>query len=256
MPPLFPVPDNGTNTPSPEPGKPMNRDAITTLTFDVVGTLIDFETGILEWFQPWLRERRKRIDDEEVLRRFARAEDQLQATEPKLPFTAMLPRIHGELARQWEIDSDESDALDFRDSIRDWPAFGDSVGTLKSLGERFRLVAVTNADAWALEHMSHTLGDPFDDQVTCDEVGVNKPDPVVWRYMLKKLQAQPEEILHCAQSAYHDVVSAHAFGLATAWIDRRHGRVGSGATPEVEMKIRPDLHVHSIAELAEQLLAE
>jgi hypothetical protein len=26
-----------------------------TLTFDVVGTLIDFETGILDWFRPALR---------------------------------------------------------------------------------------------------------------------------------------------------------------------------------------------------------
>jgi hypothetical protein len=26
-----------------------------TLTFDVVGTLVDFETGILDWFRPALR---------------------------------------------------------------------------------------------------------------------------------------------------------------------------------------------------------
>jgi len=234
----------------------MNREAITTLTFDVVGTLIDFETGILEWFQPWLREKGKRIDDEEVLRRFARAEDQLQTTEPKLPFTSMLPRILAELARQWEIDSDESDALDFRDSIRDWPAFGDTGGALKALGERYRLVAVTNADAWALEHMSRTLGDPFSDQVTSDEVGVNKPDPAVWRYMLKKLQARPEEILHCAQSPYHDIVSAHAFGLATAWVERRHDREGSGATPAVDMEIRPDLRVRDLNELVDKLREE
>lgn len=235
---------------------PIDRQAITTLTFDVVGTLIDFETGILEWFQPWLREKGKRMDDDEILRRFARAEDQLQTTEPKLPFTEMLPRILGELGRQWEIDSDESDALDFRDSIRDWPAFGDAGGGLRTLGENYRLVAVTNADAWALEHMSHTLGDPFDGQVTCDEVGVNKPDPAVWRYMLKKLQAEPGEILHVAQSPYHDIVSAHAFGLATAWVERRQDREGPGATPAVEMEIRPDLHVRDLNELIEQLRDE
>lgn len=233
----------------------MNREAITTLSFDVVGTLIDFETGILEWFQPWLREKRKKIDDDEVLRRFARAEDQLQSTEPKLPFTSMLPRILDELSRQWEIDSDESDALDFRDSIRDWPAFGDANSALRTLAEHYRLVAVTNADAWALEHMSRTLGDPFADTLTCDEVGVNKPDPAVWRFLLKKLQVEPAELLHCAQSPYHDIVSAHAFGLATAWIERRHDRKGSGATPALEMEIQPDIHVHNLNELVEQLQA-
>lgn len=231
----------------------MDRNAITTLTFDVVGTLIDFETGILEWFQPWLRERKRKVDDEEILRRFARAEDQLQTTEPKIPFTSMLPRIHGELARQWELDSDESDALDFRDSIRDWPAFGDAHAALSTLGERFRLVAVTNADAWALEQMGRTLGDPFDAQVTADEVGVNKPDPAVWRYLLEKLDARPEEVLHCAQSPYHDLASAHRFGLATAWIERRHDRSGSGATPAAAVELSPDIHVHGLAELVERL---
>ena len=233
----------------------MNREAITTLTFDVVGTLIDFETGILEWFQPWLRERKRRVEDGEILRRFARAEEQLQQTEPKMPFTAMLPRIHGELARQWELDSDESDALDFRDSIRDWPAFGDAHSALRTLGERYRLVAVTNADGWAMKHMSHTLGEPFDEQVTCDEVGINKPDPAVWRYLLDKLGARADEVLHCAQSPYHDLVSARAFGLATAWIERRHDREGSGATPSVDTPIQVDIHVHGLAELVEQLEA-
>lgn len=231
----------------------MDRNAITTLTFDVVGTLIDFETGILEWFQPWLRERKRKVDDEEILRRFARAEDQLQTTEPKIPFTSMLPRIHGELARQWELDSDESDALDFRDSIRDWPAFGDAHAALSTLGERFRLVAVTNADAWALEHMSRTLGDPFDEQITCDEVGVNKPDPAVWKYVLDKLGARREEILHCAQSPYHDIISAQSFGLATAWIERRHDRDGDGATPSSDAPVRADIHVRNLGELVEKL---
>ncbi|MDX1609644.1 MAG: HAD-IA family hydrolase [Halofilum sp. (in: g-proteobacteria)] len=231
----------------------MNRDSITILSFDVVGTLIDFETGILEWFQPWLREHKRKIDDDEVLRRFARAEEQLQQTEPKTSFTAMLPRIHGELSRQWELDADEGDALDFRDSVRDWPAFSDAHAALKTLGERYRLVAVTNADAWALEHMSRTLGNPFHDQVTQDEVGVNKPDSAVWRYLLKKLGVGPEAVLHCAQSVFHDIVSAHAFGLPTAWIERRHNVEGSGATPSVELSIRPDIHVHNLSELVEQL---
>lgn len=234
----------------------MRPDTITTLTFDVVGTLIDFETGILEWYRPWLRRHDRRIDDETILAAFAAAEDRLQRSNPEMPFTAMLPRIHTALAAGWELDSDDSLALDFRDSIRDWPAFPDAIPGLRTLHERFRLVAVTNADTWALEQMSPTLGDPFDARVTADEVGVNKPDPAVWRYTLEKLGVRPEEVLHCAQSPYHDIVSAHAFGLATAWIDRRHGRVGSGATPELEMQIRPDLHVHSLAELAEQLRAE
>jgi putative hydrolase of the HAD superfamily len=233
----------------------MQLENIDTLTFDVVGTLIDFETGILEWCRPWLRQHGRRLADEDILTAFARAEETLQQHRPDMPYTAMLPRIQGELAARWEVDSDESSALDFRDSIRDWPAFPDAVAGLRTLHERFRLVAVTNADRWALERMSDTLGHPFDAQVTCDEVGANKPDPVVWQHVLDKLGARPEQILHCAQSAYHDLISARRFGLATAWIERRHDREGSGATPETDEPVSVDLHVRSLAELVERLRA-
>jgi len=233
----------------------MQIDAITTLTFDVVGTLIDFETGILEWCRPWLRRHDRRIDDEEILRAFAEAEDRMQQASPEMPFTAMLPRIHMDLAARWELDSDDSVALDFRDSIRDWPAFPDAVAGLRALRERFRIVAVTNADTWALEQMGSTLGDPFDAQVTCDEVGVNKPDPRVWQYLLDKIDARRDEVLHCAQSAYHDLLSARAFGLATAWIERRHDRAGGGATPDVDGQVTVDIHVRSLSELVEHLRA-
>jgi putative hydrolase of the HAD superfamily len=227
----------------------MRLDTITTLTFDVVGTLIDFETGIVEWYHPWLRRHRQRVDDEEILRGFAAVEDRLQRSNPEMPFTSMLPRIHDALAESWSLDSDESESLDFRDSIRDWPPFADAVAGLRTLRERFRLVAVTNADSWALEQMSRTLGEPFDEVVTCDMVGVNKPDPRVWEFTLDRLGAKREEILHCAQSTYHDLISARNFGLATAWIERRHDREGTGATPDTGETVKTDLHVHSLSEL-------
>ncbi|MDZ7748793.1 MAG: HAD-IA family hydrolase [Halofilum sp. (in: g-proteobacteria)] len=233
----------------------MHLDRIDTLTFDVVGTLIDFETGILEWCRPWLRQHGRRVDDESILAAFAEAEDELQRQQPTMAFTSMLPHIQGALAARWEVDSDESSALDFRDSIRDWPAFADAVAGLRTLAERYRLVAVTNADRWAFERMSHTLGHPFAERVTCDEVGVNKPDPRVWSYVLEKLDAEAGQVLHCAQSRYHDLVSAQRFGLATAWIERRHGREGSGATPASIEQFSPDLHVHDLVQLVERLQA-
>lgn len=233
----------------------MQLERIDTLTFDVVGTLIDFETGILEWCRPWLREHGRRVDDESILAAFAEAEDALQQVHPEMPFTTMLPRILGMLASRWEVDADETMALDFRDSIRDWPAFSDAVHGLRQLSRQYRLVAVTNADGWALERMSHTLGDPFAERITCDEVGVNKPDPAVWRYALDKLQVTPDRVLHCAQSRYHDLLSAQQFGLATAWIERRHGREGTGATPRASADVEPDIHVHDLAGLVQRLLA-
>ena len=174
-----------------------------TLTFDVVGTLVDVETGILEWFRPTLRRHGVSKIDEEILTAFAAVEDTYQRETPEKPFTEMLPLISRDMASGWGVGFRDEEAQSFGDSIRSWPPFPDTVEALEELGRRYRLVAVTNTDAWALGHMSANMGDPFRERVTCDEVGVNKPSPRVFEYALDKLATagvQKKDILHTAQS--------------------------------------------------------
>ena len=57
-----------------------------------------------------------------------------------------------------------------------------------------------------------------------------------------------EKIVHVAQSLYHDHVPAKRLGLTTVWIDRRHDRPGSGATPLAEA--RPDATFPDMASFA------
>jgi FMN phosphatase YigB (HAD superfamily) len=59
----------------------------------------------------------------------------------------------------------------------------------------------------------------------------------------------PHEILHVAESLYHDHVPAKGLGLATAWIHRRHGRPGSGATAPTTTPVQPDYYASSLQEL-------
>lgn len=93
-----------------------------TLTFDVVGTLIDFETGILDWFRPMLgRHGASKKTDEEILTTFAAVEDGYQRETPEKPFTEMLPLIYREMVSGWGIGPRDEDAGSFRDSIRSWP---------------------------------------------------------------------------------------------------------------------------------------
>jgi 2-haloacid dehalogenase len=55
-------------------------------------------------------------------------------------------------------------------------------------------------------------------------------------------------VLHVAQSLYHDHVPARELGLSTAWVNRRKGRAGSGATPPANAT--PALEVPDMATLA------
>ena len=230
-----------------------------TLTFDVVGTLIDFETGILDWFRPTLKRYGVSKTDEEVLTAFAAVEDRYQRETPEKPFTEMLPLIYRGMTSDWDIGFREEDAESFRDSIRSWPPFPDTVEALGELGTRYRLVAVTNADAWALGHMSANMGDPFQESITCDEVGTNKPSPEVFEYVLEKLAprgVQKRDVLHTAQSQYHDIAPATGMGFATVWIERRHGKNGFGATPKPERIATPTFHATSMADFVRQVREE
>src|SRR5262249_16923586 len=101
---------------------------------------------------------------------------------------------------------------------------------------------------------SGRLGVPFDDAVTAEDVGVTKPDSQVFAYMLGRLSAggtTKRQILHTAQSQYHDIGPARALGLATAWIERRRGQVGAGATPVAKVLTTPDFHFGSLAEMVD-----
>ncbi len=228
---------------------------IRALTFDVVGTLIDFEAGILRGVRAVSAEG---PDDEAVLAAFGAAEGIQQELTPEMPFTAMLDPISARLAVDLgmpDLDGG-SGPSPLRRSIASWPAFPDAVEALRVLGERFRLVAVTNADRPALEAMSATLGDPFADGITVDQVGVNKPDPRMFEAALTRLAMAGigrDEVLHVAQSQYHDIGAAHRLGLATCWVERRRGRAGSGATPAPSAVTTPDLHVGSMREVVDAL---
>jgi putative hydrolase of the HAD superfamily len=187
---------------------------------------------------------------------FAACEDRFQRETPDKPFTAMLPRIYRDMASRWDIEARGVEADEFQSSIRSWPAFPDTVESLHELRRRYRLVAVTNADSWALRYMNATMDDPFDEQITCDEVGVNKPSPRVFKYVLEKLaplRVGKKDILHTAQSQYHDIVPAKELGFSTMWIERRHGKASFGATPKPEHPAEPTFHATSMADFVRQV---
>ena len=221
------------------------------LTFDVVGTLIDFEAGIVGY---WQNDAGCDADAETILATFGAAEGEQQDATPEMSFTEMLVPIFDRMITT--LDAPTGSGERFRESIADWPSFPDSNEALKRLGSRFRLVALTNADNWALGHMASTLGDPFDDTVTCEDVGVNKPDPRVFAYCEGRQSTHgisKSDTMHVAQSQYHDIGVSMGLGYTTCWVERRRGNDGFGATPEPTEVTTPDLHVSTLGELADLL---
>jgi 2-haloalkanoic acid dehalogenase type II len=224
------------------------------LTFDCYGTLIDWETGILAGLRPLLDRLNGGIDDTAALEAFARQESALQAEQPGLNYRKLLAAAHRGLAAEWgEADSD-AEAIRFGQSVPDWPPFADSAAALRYLKQHYKLVILSNVDRESFAASNRKLGVAFDAVCTAEDIGSYKPDLRNFHFVLARVQEQfgaaPGDVLHTAQSLFHDHKPARELGLATDWIDRRQGRSGAGATVPVA-GVTTDFHFPSMAAFAE-----
>ena len=225
----------------------MNPSAFRAFTFDCYGTLIDWERGILQALRalPGLEG-----DDDALLAAFARHEHTIQEEHPALLYPAVLGRACKAIAADFGLAASDEDAATFGASIADWPPFPDSVEALAYLKQHGLLMVLSNVDRASFAGSARRLGDPFHAVVTAEDVGSYKPAPAHFERALALLADEgiaQGQVLHVAQSLFHDVQPGRAAGLATCWIDRRAGRAG-GATPPVD--VEPDMTFTDLASLA------
>jgi len=216
-------------------------------TFDCYGTLIDWEAGILAELRPILVGHDFSLTDDDVLERYARFEAAIEGG-PYRPYRDVLAASLVGMAADLGIEVTPDDLQKFSTSVRRWPPFADSAGALKRLASRYRLGVITNCDDDLFAASAERLETTFEWVVTAEQVGAYKPNPAGFERALALIGVPRERILHVAQSLFHDHVPAKALGMTTVWIDRRHDRPGSGATPPAEAT--PDLVVPDLETLA------
>ncbi len=235
----------------------------TTLTFDCYGTLIDWESGIWDAYQPLIvANGRLDITRSEALAAHARLESAQQTETPGMLYPELLARIHGGFARHLELETTAEMDAGFGASIAHWPAFPDTADALRRLKQRYRLVILSNVNRAGFAASNAKLGVAFDAIYTAEDVGSYKPTPGNFEHMLERLEADhgvaPDQILHTAQSLFHDHVPAGEFGLARAWIDRQGLSKGGawGATAEVPERPEVDFLFPTMVAMADAVEAE
>ena len=227
------------------------------LSFDCYGTLVDWETGILAALRPLVHRAGVTLDSDAVLAEFAAHEAAQQAATPDMPYAELLSCVHARLASAWGAADDPAEDARFGASVGDWPAFPDTVAALGMLQKRYRLVILSNVDRGSFQATRQRLGVKFDAIYTARDIGSYKPDPRNFTYLIERLADdgfQKSDVLHVAQSLFHDHAPANAIGLASAWINRRHGATGWGAMVPPPAGVRYDFRFNSLAELAESAL--
>jgi 2-haloacid dehalogenase len=228
----------------------MDFSRFDTLTFDCYGTLVDWEAGILAALRPILAAHGVALADEALLALYGELESAIEA-EPYRRYREVLREVVRRLGARLGFVPSAAEIERLPDSVGDWPAFPDTSEALAKLAGRFDLVVVSNVDDDLFARTRPRIGVELAAVVTAESVGAYKPDPAVFRAALTRLGElgrTPESILHVAQSLFHDVAPARALGLATVWVNRRRGRLGSGATPPATA--RPDFEVPDLATLA------
>ncbi len=228
------------------------------LTFDCYGTLIDWESGIWDAFQPLLMANRCcEVTRDRALTTFAKLEGKQESETPDMLYPELLTNVHRLFATQFDMQSNSQLDTTFGNSLPLWPAFPDTADALRFLKTHFRLVILSNVDRDGFAASNRKLGVEFDAIYTAEDIGSYKPAAANFEYLLdslkKNFEIEKDDILHTAQSVFHDNVPARAIGLANAWIDRqRLSESGNwGATAEVDEEPEFDFRFFSMNEMAQ-----
>jgi 2-haloalkanoic acid dehalogenase type II len=216
------------------------------LSFDVYGTLIDWERGVVNALQPLLEKSNKAdLDHKHILKVCHALEAPEQTENPSQKYSELLTAIHPKLCKELGLQEptrEESSA--FGGSISQWPAFPDSVAALKRLSKTYKLVVLSNVDNdsfRANRQASTGLEDfQFDAIYTAEDVGSYKPNLKNFEYMLKRVKeefgVEKHEVLQTAQSQFHDHHPAKDIGIKSSWIFRPGAIMGNRDDPVYNWK--------------------
>jgi 2-haloacid dehalogenase len=223
------------------------------MTFDCYGTLIDWESGIYNALGALAAKSARAIARDQMMESFARHESAQEEETPAMPYSQLLSVVHRRLAKEWRVPATNEESNVFGASIPDWPEFPDSVDALRYLKQHYKLVILSNVDRISFRSSNSRLKVAFDAVYTAQDIESYKPSPRNFEYMLGRLKEdfglEKRDILHTAQSLFHDHAPAKNIGLASAWIDRRHAANGWGATMPPPGTPKYDFRFESLAAL-------
>lgn len=219
---------------------------IRVLSFDCYGTLIDWQSGLDQALAP-LRPGMPQLPQGAALfREFARLEREAE----KPPYSSYKDVLREVMSGLSGV-AGPCELLDtLWRSIADWPAFPDTPASLRRLKAKFGTLAVLSNIDDDLFTASHArLEIRLDAIVTAAQVRSYKPSEANFRALLAALNLQPDQILHVAESRFHDIEPASRLGFRTAWIERQSDSSASG--PPTDSRIKADLFAPSLQSLCD-----
>ena len=218
------------------------------LSFDCYGTLVDWEQGILSSLESVFGNY-EAVSKVAMLQSFAKWEAHFEAG-AFLNYREVLTRVQAEMCREFSVSCDNPTVLP--DSVSTWKPFADSTLALRHLKQHFKLAILSNVDREMFAGTCRLLDFEFDLVCTAEEIGAYKPSLDNFHFLLDRLDCDRSQLLHVAQSVFHDHVPAAKLGIQSVWVNRPSLIPGQGVTKSVDMQ--PSHQVTSMAELVQLLM--
>jgi 2-haloacid dehalogenase len=224
---------------------------VKTLMFDFYGTVVDMQGGLTEAISPYLQAKGYRGEPGRVVTWWRRTHFENSMIDALLHKEHTPYREIGFRALDYTLDRadvahTDAEVRTLVDAITRLRPFEDVAAALDRLRTKYKLVILSNGDPDMLASGVPYSGLRFDRVISVAEAGSFKPHVATYRKAAELIASEPSWVLFVANHAF-DCIGAKAFGMKTAFIDRR--RRPFGKTP-----YRPDLVVANFGGLADALL--
>lgn len=221
---------------------------VTTLAFDIYGTLIDTH-GVVAELEKYIGEKARPFSqtwrDKQLEYTFRRGLMQRYQD-----FSVCTKDAFEYVCTFYKTQLNQEDKESILNAYKILPAFSDVKQALQQAREAgFRLFAFSNGSLEMVSMLLSNAGlsDYFIDIVSVDEVKSFKPDPAVYHHFLKRAGSTAENAWLISSNPF-DVIGAVASGMHGAWIKR---------TPDAifdPWDFKPTITVDSLSDMAQKIL--
>jgi 2-haloacid dehalogenase len=216
------------------PFMPLPKD-VTFVTFDVYGSLIDWETGVYEAFSKEAQKDGYTLARDELIPLFLKYQQEVKGGSYEL-YAEVLRRVAMSIARDlgWPLESSRSNFLP--ESIPRWPPFKETNTQLERFRKKYKIGLISNIDDKLLGLTRRHFKTDFDLVVTAQQVRSYKPDPAHFKECERRIGSKKGWV-HVTSSYYYDVEPCLKLKVPVIWVNRRREELEGGQKkPTAEVK--------------------
>jgi 2-haloacid dehalogenase len=208
---------------------------INFVTFDVYGTLIDWEEGAYDAFRKEADRDGFTLERDQLIQLFHSVQQQIQAGSYEL-YAEVLRRTVVQIAKElgWPLEPSRSGFLPA--SVQRWPPFKETNPVLAKIAKKYSIGLISNVDDKLLGQTRRHIPLDFDLVVTAQQVRSYKPDPAHFAECERRIGGKKGWV-HVAASYYHDVEPCVKRKIPVIWVNRTGQVLESGQKkPDAEVK--------------------